>query len=180
MMVRIIFFLFAFFVIAAAFTGKRAITADDIPRVWTDAAMKNWELPAPDPAYSARPVSEAYYYSLPERVIYKSYPVYHPDHEPEGYWQWLHEQEPEIVWDESKLKTEADWIKAGEMLFDHPIDTLGAILTANEIRDPKLYEYSGLQYTKDGIVPFVRYIVPQKGSVYLGNLSCGMCHTRVM
>jgi hypothetical protein len=169
-----------FLVAASAFTGKLSIHSENIPRVWTDEAMNDWELPGPNPAYSARPVSEAYYYGLPERVIYKTYPVYHPDHEPEGYWQWLHEQEPEIVWDESKLKTEADWIKAGEMLFDYPIDTLGAILATEDIRNPELYNYSGLQYTKEGIVPFVRYIVPQKGSVYLGNLSCGMCHTRVM
>jgi len=73
----------------------------EIPRIWTDEAMKDWELPNPNPAYSAQPVSEEFYYNLPERVIFKTYPVYHPDHEPAGYWEWLHEQEAEVVLDES-------------------------------------------------------------------------------
>jgi hypothetical protein len=49
--------------------------------------MKDWELPNSNPDFSAQPVSEELYYNLPERVIFKTYPVYHPDHEPEGYWE---------------------------------------------------------------------------------------------
>jgi hypothetical protein len=67
----------------------------EFARIWTDEAMKDWELPNSNPEFSAQPVSEEFYYNLPERVIYKTYPVYHPDHEPEGYWEWLHEQEAE-------------------------------------------------------------------------------------
>ncbi len=154
--------------------------AVDIPRIWTDEAMHNWELPNANPEYSAQPVSEAYYYSLPERVIYKSYPVYHPDYEPEGYWEWLHEQEAEIVFDDKKLSTEADWIKAGEILFDYPIDTLGAVINAKYVRDKDFYDATGMPITKDGIMPFVQWVVAGKGKVFLGNLSCAMCHTRVM
>lgn len=93
---------------------------DHIPMVWTDEAMKEWELPHANPAFSAEPVSEEFYYKLPERVIYRTYPVYHPDHEPDGYWVWLHEQEAEVVFDEALLVTEEDWVQAGELLFDYP------------------------------------------------------------
>lgn len=151
-----------------------------IPRVWTDEAMKTRELPNPKPEYSAQPVSEAYYYAMPERVIYKSYPVYHPDSEPEGYWEWLNNLEAEIVWDASKLKTEEDWIKAGEMLFDAAIDTLGAVFTNHHVRNPEFYTYTEMPLTPEGVMPFAKWVVTGKGRVRLGNLSCGMCHTRVM
>lgn len=152
----------------------------DIPRIWTDEAMKEWELPNSNPAYSAQPVSEEFYYSLPERVIYKTYPVYHPGHEPEGYWEWLHGLEAEVVFDESKLITEEDWIKAGELLFDYPIDTLGAIINTQHVRNPDFYSSTGMPLTPEGIMPFAQWVVAGKGKVYLGNLSCAMCHTRVM
>ncbi len=152
----------------------------EIPRVWTDAAMKDWELPNANPDFTARPVSEDFYYALPERVIYKTYPVYHPDYEPEGYWEWLHNQDAEIVFDASLLKTEEDWIKAGELLFDYPIDTLGAIISTKHARELQFYEASGMPITPDGIMPFAKWVVSEKGKVYLGNLSCAMCHTRVL
>ena len=152
----------------------------EIPRIWTNEALKNWELPNANPAYSVEPVTEEFYYALPERVIYKTYPVYHPDYEPEGYWEWLHEQEAQIVFDASQLKTEADWIKAGELLFDYPIDTLGAVINTRHVRDKEFYAASGMPLTPDGIMPFVQWVVAGKGKVYLGNLSCAMCHTRVM
>jgi hypothetical protein len=152
----------------------------EIPRVWTDAAMKDWELPHPNPSYSAQPVSEDYYYALPERIIYKTYPVYHPDYEPEGYWEWLQNQDAEIVFDPSSLHTEADWIRAGEVLFDYPIDTLGAIISAKHVRNREFYSATQMPLTPEGIMPFARWVVSKKGKVYLGNLSCAMCHTRVM
>jgi len=152
----------------------------DIPRIWNNEALKNWELPMANPAYSVEPVSEEFYYALPERVIYKTYPVYHPDYEPEGYWEWLHVQEAQIVFDASQLKTEDDWIKAGELLFDYPIDTLGAVIGTKHVRDKAFYTASEMLLTPDGIMPFVQWVVAGKGKVYLGNLSCAMCHTRVM
>ncbi len=148
-------------------------------RIWTAETLKDWELPLANPAYSQIPVSESFYYSLPTRVIYKTYPVYHPDHEPKGYQEWLKQQEPEIVFEPAKLKTEADWVKAGEMLFDFPIDTDGAIISAEEVTSREFYTYTDMPLTPEGIMPYARWVVPEKGKVLLGNLSCGMCHTRV-
>ncbi|NML63870.1 hypothetical protein HHL22_01500 [Hymenobacter sp. RP-2-7] len=150
-----------------------------IPRTWDSTALAAAELPLATPSASPRHVPAAYYYGLPERVAYKNYPVYAPGREPKGYWQWLEKQEPQVVFDPAKLHTEADWIKAGELLFDMPIDVDGAVITLDNVRDPAFYAAVKVPLTKDGIMPYARYVVKEKGKVLLGNLSCGMCHTRV-
>ncbi len=48
------------------------------------------------------------------------------------------------------------------------------------VRDPAWYERHRVPLTTDGTMPFARYVVRAKGSVEIGNLSCAMCHTRVM
>ena len=58
----------------------------EIPRVWDEDALPSIELPLPHAEFSPVHVPGDYYYAIPVRPIYKSYPVYHPDHEPEGYW----------------------------------------------------------------------------------------------
>ncbi|GAB4053001.1 c-type cytochrome [Spirosoma litoris] len=151
----------------------------DIPRTWDSTAMATVELPLATSKASPKHVSSDYYYKLPERVIYKSYPVYAPGREPKGYWEWLKKQEPQVVFDPAKLKTEADWIKAGEVLFDTPIDTDGAILSNEDVRDPAFYAYTKMPVTQEGIMPYARYVITEKGKVLTGNLACSMCHTRV-
>jgi len=150
-----------------------------IPRVWNDEEMAALEVPLADPAASPKHVSADYYYSIPVRPIYKSYTVYAPGKEPPGYLEWLKQQEPETVFDASKLKTEADWIKAGETVFDAPAfyDTL---VRASDVRDPLWYAHTSARAAKDGTLPWFRYVVREKGKVELGTISCAMCHTRVM
>ncbi|WP_245563671.1 hypothetical protein [Spirosoma luteum] len=168
----------------APWTGEQAWQSvpftPDIPRTWDSAALADFDLPLATPKASPIQVSPAYYYQLPERVIYKSYPVYAPGREPKGYWEWLHQQEPEIIFDPGKLKTEADWIKAGELVFDAPVDTVGNVITMGEVRGKELYELNKTPLTAEGIMPFTRYVVPKKGLVVLGSFACAMCHTRVM
>ncbi|MFD1467893.1 hypothetical protein ACFQ48_06630 [Hymenobacter caeli] len=160
--------------------ARRALPyAPVIPRTWDSTALAAAELPLATPSASPRHVSAAYYYQLPERVAYKDYPVYAPGREPKGYWEWLQKQAPQVVFDAAKLHTEADWIKAGELLFDMPIDVDGAVLSEADVRNPALYAATKMPLTKDGIMPYARYVVTEKGKVLLGNLSCGMCHTRV-
>lgn len=96
-----------------------------IPKTWDDEAIASLEVPLADPVGSPKHVSADYYYKIPVRPIYKQYTVYAPGHEPPGYMDWLKQQEPEVIWDDKghapSLKTEADWIKAGEIVFDAPI-----------------------------------------------------------
>src|SRR6516162_5668237 len=56
-----------------------------IPRTWDDDAMAELEIPLTNPSGSPKYVSADYYYRIPVRPIYKSYPVYAPGHEPPNY-----------------------------------------------------------------------------------------------
>lgn len=161
--------------------------APEIPRTWDDQAMATLEVPLANPVGSPKHVPAEYYYRIPVRPIYKSYPVYAPGHEPPGYLDWLKRQDPQIVWDDKghapPLRNEGDWIKAGETVFDS--DTLfvgehGGLLTLSEVRDREWYQQTGTPLTREGRVPFLHYVIRKKGDIELGSFACGMCHTRVM
>jgi hypothetical protein len=159
-----------------------------IPRTWDDQAMADLEVPLADPGASPKHVSAEYYYKIPVRVMYKTYPVYAPGREPPGYLEWLKQQEPVILWDDKghvpKLEAEADWLKAGEMVFDAPILTGGLFDGFPQdtlyVREPGFYQKTGMPVAADGTVPFYRYVIKTKGQVKIGVLGCAMCHTRVM
>ena len=141
----------------------------------------------PIPLGSPKQVPADYYYRVPVRPIYKSYPVYAAGHEPTGYLESLKHKDPIIYWDDKghapTLETEADWINAGEAVFDAPIGdggVGGSEPTDLYVRDPKFLEMTGAPITRDGTLPYFRYVVKKKGEVEIGVLACGMCHTRVM
>jgi hypothetical protein len=100
---------------------------------------------------------------------------------------WLKRQEPEIIWGQDEkgqphapqLKTAADWIKAGEVVFDSPI-FYDAVTTASNVTDPAWYKATGARTATDGALPNARYFIRQKGNVELGNNACAFCHTRLM
>jgi len=142
--------------------------------------MESFELPLAVPEASPKHVPSSYYYALPVRPIYKSYPVYHPDHEPDGYFEELHSAEPAVVFDEASLVSEGDWIAAGRLVFEAPISYGPVAMTLEEVRDPALFTDTSLPTTPEGIMPFARYVVREKGNVELGQGSCAMCHTRVL
>ncbi len=153
--------------------------ADPIPVTWDRAAIKRMHLPPPDSSVKVVYAPEEYYYSLPEHVITKTYPVYVRESEPAGYLDSLRRLEPEIVFDVSKLKTPEDWIKAGEQVFSWPV----AFSSFNDKtgRWKKEDFASGKAVlTPDGRYEFNRYIVNEKGKIILGSLSCASCHTRIL
>jgi hypothetical protein len=127
-----------------------------IPQTWDDAAMATLEVPLANPIGSPKHVPADYYYKIPVRPIYKSYPVYAPGHEPSGYIDWLKRQEPRMIWDDKghapPLKTEADWIKAGELVFDAPLHYDG-ILRVSQVRSPEWWAKVGPRAAKDGTLP---------------------------
>src|SRR5262249_48141513 len=92
---------------------------------------------------------------------------------------WLKQQEPEAAFDASKLKTEADWIRAGEIVFEAPT-SYDLMVNAADVKDSQWYANTGAIGGKDGATPWFRYVVREKGKVELGVFSCAMCHTRVM
>jgi len=149
-----------------------------IPKTWDDEAVAALDVPLADARYSPVQISSDKYYQMTVRPVYKTYPIYAPGKEPADYLEWLKQQEPEIVFDPAKLKTEADWIRAGELVFDAP--KFFAPLASADVRDPKYYEETGVLLAKDGTMPFNRYVIRKKGIVEVGNGSCASCHTRVM
>jgi len=166
------------------FAGLAGQQIQRIPKVWDDAAVASAIVPLTDVRATPVQLPSKYYYGIPVRPIYRSYPVYHPEHEPKGYIDWLKQQDPQIAFDAAKLKTPEDWIKAGEIVFDAPI-SYGHIfrLAATSdlyLRLPDWYRSTGAPLAKDGSVPFYRYVIREKGKIEIGVNSCGMCHTRVM
>jgi hypothetical protein len=112
--------------LATALLCNAALAASpQIPKTWDDAEMRKLELPLADPAVSRAHAPADYYYRIPVRPIFKSYPVYHPEKEPAGYFEGLHKLKPELLWDDKgtrpRLDSEAEWIAAGELVFDAPI-----------------------------------------------------------
>ena len=158
-----------------------------IPRTWNDEEIASLEVPLANPAGSPQHVSADYYYKIPVRPIYRQYLVYPPGHRPSGYIEWLRRQEPEMIWGDDKngkkhappLKTEADWIHAGEIVFD-------AVLGSFPLADRDLEgvgEYAaqrGIPLTQNGVLPFFEFRIVEKGKIEIGSGSCGSCHTRLM
>lgn len=155
----------------------------EVPKIWVDDEIAALEIPLSNPGSSPQHIPSDYYYRIPVRPIYRTYPVYAPDREPPGYLEWLRRQKPEIIFDASKLRSERDWIRAGELVFDSPIATGGLFEFKPAdlyLRDPKWYEITEAPIARDGTLPFYRYVVSDVGRVEIGVLACAMCHTRVM
>src|SRR5438128_8858850 len=181
---KLVMLFFLALVSITSFVGpSRAQRADSsasahIPKTWDDEAVASLEVPLADPRYSPVHVSSDYYYRMSVRQIYKSYPIYAPGKEPPGYMEWLKQQEPEIVFDAAKLKTESDWIRAGELVFNAPIAYQDA--SSSPFLDRRFYEQAAVPVAKDGTVPFRVYVIRKKGVVEVGGTSCAECHTRVL
>src|SRR5262245_33948318 len=177
----ILFVLLGVIAIAASGQAQKAENrvSPIIPRTWEKEAITSIELPLPQASASPVHVSAEFYYKIPVRPIYKTYPVYHPGKEPAGYLESLKQQAPEqINFDFANFKSVEEWIKAGALIFDAPIDYLS--LDESHIRELPMFEKAGIPITKEGIFPFARYVVREKGKVELGIAACSNCHTRVM
>jgi hypothetical protein len=147
----------------------------DIPRAWEDGNVEDFQVPLAQRDRSPRFLNSREYYALKVRPIYRTYPVYAPHREPAGYMEALRQKDPEIVFDASKLRTKQDWINAGELVFDSspfPGDPTSPLQQAMVAGSPA---------TRDGVIPFFRYVIRKKGVVEIGSgTSCLGCHTRVM
>jgi hypothetical protein len=158
-----------------------AAASPTIPKCWDPEALRTLEVPLAKPEASGRFLVDAsFYYRIPVTPIYKSYPVYTAAKEPPGYLEWLKRQDPEIAFDPAKLKTEEDWARAGELVFDVPLLYDHDPGLIDQVRSPQWAEAVGVPIAKDGTIPFRRYVIREKGKVEIGSFSCSMCHTRVL
>ena len=165
----------AAFVIAVA--AGMAQSADpwtpDIPRVWDDAALVDWATPLA--GINARPthISAEEYYALPEENL-RTYPVYLPGREPQGYWEMIQTIGPKPLVEPPSLRTKDDWIRAGERVFRDSVvlRTYDPALIAMA-RDKQSLNVEPLP---DGTVSTLRWL-PTKNGVALGFANCSACHT---
>ena len=88
-----------------------------------------------------------------------------------------------MVWDDKgrtpSLQTDADWIRAGELVFDAPL-VMNTNIAVEDVRDERWQAATGAPVAGDGTLPWVQYVIRKKGVVELGSTSCGFCHTRIM
>ena len=151
----------------------------EIPTTWDAAALATLEVSHPDPRYSPVAVPVEYYYRVPVRPVYKTYPVYAPGREPEHYLEWLRKQEPHVTFEPAGLRSENDWIRAGELVFDAPFG-FDFVFSVSDVRNPAWFEHVKPPITKTGVMPFAAYVIREKGKIELGTFACAMCHTRVL
>ena len=160
-----------------------AVFRPNIPKTWDEAALATVEVPLAYPRGSPKHISADYYYRIPVRPIYRSYPIYAPGYGPAGYVDWLKSREPEIVWDEGAhrppLRTEADWVKAGELVFDAP-EFYEQLVSVDEAQNPEWYKLIRPPLTREGVMVSAAYVVRKRGQVEVGAFGCWTCHTRVM
>jgi mono/diheme cytochrome c family protein len=119
--------------------------------------------------------SAAEYYRVPADN-FRTYPLYHPDFEPPGFWENLHQQKPEPLVDASAIRTTQDWIGAGQRAFAE-LDSFWArtddpALIA-EARNPK--NFAAVMTRADGSVGDFRWVVTPAG-VMLSRRDCARCH----
>jgi len=149
----------------------------EIQITWDAAALATLELPHPVPRYSPVAVPVEYYYRVPVRPVYKTYPVYAPGSEPAHYLDWLRKQEPHVTFEPAGLHSENDWIRAGELVFDAPFG-FDFVITVSDVRNPAWFEHVKPPLTKTGVMPFAAYVIREKGKIELGTFACAMCGIR--
>jgi len=127
------------------------------PKTFDDAAIRSIELPLAVADASPVQISSDTYYRVPIAPIYKSYAVYPPGREPSGYFASLQSRAPEIAFDPATLTTDADWIRAGELVFDAP-NGFGSIDPSRAdmyLRDRKWYDHVRPSIAADGTLPLL-------------------------
>jgi hypothetical protein len=153
--------------------------APSVPKTWDDVALSDWATPVAGLGVRPGHFSEREYYAVSGDNL-RTYPVYHPDREPPGYWEWLKRLKPEPLVDVSKIRTQAEWIRAGKRVWEE--------LDATSFRssDPELIAKARSREVlaktalrPDGTVFQLRWVVTPRG-VQLSYLECASCHTRFM
>jgi hypothetical protein len=158
-------------------TGTKAWTPD-VPRTWDDAALAEWATPVAGLNVRPTHISAKQYYSLPVENL-RTYPVYFPGREPEGYWEMLQHIGPKQLIEPEKLNSEADWMEAGRRVFDEADDLHLRTLDPKFIAAARSLE--DLQQARsrplpDGTLFGMRW-VPTKQGVALSFSNCSFCHS---
>jgi hypothetical protein len=151
----------------------------DIPKVWDEAALADWMTPLAGLNVRPTHIAAKEYYSMSEYNL-RSYPVYMPGREPQGYWEMLQHVGPKPLIEPDKLKTEADWIDAGRRVFDEAttpqLTSFDPQLIARFRNREFLEEH--VRPSPDGTLGF-RWVPTPRGVALSRGGSCSGCHVLV-
>ena len=152
-----------------------AAFSPNIPKTWDEAALKDWATPVAGLNVRPTHMPTKEYYALPVENL-KTYPVYYPGREPEGYWEMLQKVGPKPLIEPEKLKSDADWIEAGRNVF------LGYESFGLRTFDPefiaavrKRETFGDRQPLPDGTVALLMWVPTERG-VALSQANCAACH----
>ena len=67
-----------------------------IPKVWDEAALKDWATPLAGLNMRPSHMTEKEYYAMP-LMEHEAFLMYFPGHEPKGYWDKLRRTKPQVV-----------------------------------------------------------------------------------
>ncbi len=149
-----------------------------IPKTWDMAEIKKFLLPLPDGKTTIVPISEEYYYNLPEMKVFRSYPIRLLDSAAnQSYIDSLKSLSPVDLF-QNEPESEEDLVRLGEAVFSAPLITFEYTndFYTSLIGDIK---NSGIPVTKE-LFPYLTYVVDAPSKIMVGMFSCAMCHTRVM
>lgn len=154
----------------------------EIPRTWDAEKLADFELPLAPPAPQLKFPPADYYYSIPARKPYQTYPIYAPGKEPQGYLEGLFEKAPQAAFDASRLRSKQDWIAAGRVIFESGGTTVVKASSPEPLRGTiqAMVGHYKVPVAADGTVPHFRYAVEKTGEVQIVGFMCVTCHSRVM
>ena len=151
-----------------------------IPKTWDETSLTDWATPVAGLNVRPTHISAKEYYSVPEYNL-RSYPVYMPDREPEGYWEMLQSIGPKRLIEPETLRTEANWIDAGRRVFEEACTIQLTTFDPQLISQVRSRQYLERQHARplpDGALGTLRW-VPTRRGVALSNLACVGCHVLV-
>jgi mono/diheme cytochrome c family protein len=151
------------------------------PVTWDEPALREWATPIA--GLNVRPAhfSVEEYHRAPIDNL-RTYPVYYPGHEPAGYWDMLQSVGPKPLIEPETLRSDADWIRAGQRVFDEYDIPAFRIIDPEVValaRSPGGFAGAEVKARADGMLPDLRWI-PTSGGVAVGLSNCAACHTRLM
>ena len=162
--------------------ADRPKPADDrvtAPRIWNDRDLAEWANPVAGLGVRPDHVSESEFYASQPAEWVRTYPVYFPGREPDGYWERLQRLKPEPLIT-AEARTEDAWITAGQRVFeemDVPIFRSRDTALIATVRSKDAFEKMGGHPQPDGRVHYLRW-VPTSQGLSLGVNDCASCHTR--
>ena len=178
---KTVFFILSAVTLATWVLWSQSAPRPAIPKTWDEAALPDWATPIAGLNVRPTHISAKEYYSLSVENL-RTYPVYYPGREPEGYWDMLQHVGPKPLIEPEKLKTEADWIEAGRRVFDEADQLHERVFDPQLIAAARRAETFVQAHTlplPDGTLYFLRW-VPTKRGVVLSLGNCNICHLQYL